>query len=468
MKRWIGLAIGLISVGVLLWLAFFWRRPEQKTPQAQSKPAPNILVDLNQVKAFELESARGRVRFEKDDSGKWWITKPFAAQPDPLFFGGMLDTLSQTRKGRVVGFAKQDPLNKYGLERAYAVFSFEFEDGSKKTLRVGSPNPTMNYLYAWFEDEPDIFLIYPRIRVFLNREPKWYRFRRLVNITASDCQELKVIINDEALAEKLDTAPLKDIVAQATGNKITWILLEPVNEEAEASDVSGVLTWFERGSIAEDVVDLPPEDKKKWGLDNPRAVFEFYYPDRVEKVLVGVEKDGLVYVYQPGRNEVLGFETKQIYTALSLDFRKHTLLSWPEREKTDKVEVYFPRRQTGYKLVKLDEDYWAVDGDPSKKFFRKRSRWVFRAVVRKQIGGYINKRPIDYKKYGLHNPRIKVKYYTKGQLLREIWVGNWDAKLKRCYVYDPTKDIFVWYEEDLGKWFPPDTSYFLVKEEKKK
>jgi len=464
MKKWFGLGLSLIIVGILVWLAFFWRRAEQSPEPQTSSASPYQLIDLSEVQAFILENEYGSIKFSRNEYNIWEITEPIKSMTDPLFFGGMIDVLSQTQKGRIVARAEEENLDKYGLEKPYAKFIFELISGEKKHLRIGNPNPTMSYLYAWYEEKPEIFLIHPRIRMFLNHPLSWYRFRRLVGVNSSQVSELKIIVSDPDLRKKLAVPEIRHLLCEVTENKIKWYLLEPVKEEAESGAVSNFLSWLEKISIAEDVRDISPEEKKEWGLAPPKAVIEIYYPEREQRILVGAKKNNLIYLYQPERGQVLGYPQEQIYQLLSTEFRKRTLFPWEEREQVDEVRISFPQRNYEYHLIKLNDEEWAIDGDPSRKFPRKHARWVFRALYRKQIDGYINQRPIDFKKYGLQIPVVKVKYYKKGEIAREFWIGKWDAREYKCYVYDPTKDLLVWYSENIGEWFPPDESYFLIKE----
>lgn len=466
MKKWLGLLLSLIVVGVLVWLAFFWRRPESKPQpeQTTSTPLSYQLIDLSRVKSFLLENDYGSIKFSKNEYGIWGIVEPVKSMTDPLFFGGMIDVLSQTQKGRVVATAEEESLDKYGLENPYARFTFELDSGEKKHLRIGRPNPTMSYLYAWYEESPEIFLIHPRIRMFLNHPLTWYRFRRLIGINSSQVSELKITVFDPELRKKLAVPKVRHLLCEVTENKIKWYLLEPVKEEAESGAVSNFLGWLEKVSIAEEVQDISPEQEKEWGLASPRAEIEILYPDRVQKVLIGAEKNNLIYLYQPEQHKILGYPLEQIYQLLGTEFRQRTLFPWEEREQVDEVEIIFPRRNYQYRLVKINDKEWEVKDQPEKKFHKKRTRWVFRALYRTKIDGYINQRPIDFKKYGLQIPKIKIKYYKKGEILREFWIGDWDAKKYKCYVYDPNKDLLVWYSENIGEWFPPDEKYFLIKE----
>ena len=229
MKKWFGLGLSLIIVGILVWLAFFWRRPEQSPEPQTSSASPYQLIELSEVQAFILENEYGSIKFSKNEYGIWEITEPIKSMTDPLFFGGMIDVLSQTQKGRIVARAGEENLDKYGLEKPYAKFIFELISGEKKHLRIGNPNPTMSYLYAWYEEKPEIFLIHPRIRMFLNHPLSWYRFRRLVGVNSSQVSELKIIVSDPDLRKKLAVPEVRHLLCEVTENKIKWYLLDVIN-----------------------------------------------------------------------------------------------------------------------------------------------------------------------------------------------------------------------------------------------
>jgi hypothetical protein len=237
-------------------------------------------------------------------------------------------------------------------------------------------------------------------------------------------------------------------------------LLSPPGKRTDTSQLENILNWMENSSIAERVLTVKQSELSQWGMNPPRAYFELVFPDRTEKILVGKERDGLIYIYQPQRKAVLGYKKENIVEILKSDFEIHKLLFEDEPPRFSKIEIIYPGEKT-ISLVKLDNYYWAVNGIPEKKFRMEKISWVISPFVSWHYVDYINDKPYDLKSYGLQKPRAKLRYYSGDNLYKEFWVGDWDFKQKRCYVYVPVDNIVVFYSQDIMTQIPRDAGVFL-------
>jgi len=468
-KRWLKFGLGLALVVLLVWLAFFWKRPKTVSEQKNVPVAGDRVSPLDSIQSIELSNQKSKVKFAKNEDGGWIIVEPQMAMVDPTFGGAFLDVLSELQIVRTLEKIEPEKLAEYGLNPSFAVLKFEFLDHKVRALHIGNPNPTRSGLYAYYEDEPYLFLVHPRIRMFLDKAPDFFRYRRLMGIQYEQISEVKIVVDDAKLREMLGVPNKRYLIRQKTQEGPVWLMLEPIQETLDVRPVSQFLGWFRpQSAIAEKVMDINEEDLAKWELEPPRAYFEFKFPDRTEIIKVGKEKDGYIYLLQIQRNEILGYDRNTILKLLSKDFRSPYLMQGEERFGFDRVEVNFPASQNkGYTVVKLDDEFWAIDGHLDKKFPRKRIAWLAQGFVSQQIMGYIDQRPVEFKKYNLQVPRLKIRYYSGGKLEREFWVGEMVQAEKRYYVYDAVNDNLVWYKNNVAKFIPPEEKYFLMEDKEK-
>jgi|GEM_PF-1461982 len=469
MRRWLPVGIGLIVIGILLGLIFFGNRFRSRTEGAKSGYAPNSpVIDMEKVRAFELSNSKGKIKFARDEQGSWEISEPERDVPDPLFFGGMTDVLSQLTRIREVTAAERNNLAPYGLDIPVATLTFEFKDSSeRKILRIGKPNPEMGALYAWYEDEPDIFLIQPKIRMFVVMGFSELRFRRLGNIKADEAQELTIVVQDPELRERLDVPETRHLVKQVGSFGPTWLLVGEKESKPDNGQTDTILRWMETTSIAEQVISVKSSELKKYGLNPGRAYFEITFPDRKEKIQVGKEDDKLIYLKQEFRDAVLAYQKGQILKFIGSDFKVHRLLTVDDANRLNQIEVTYPGGKS-FRLKKLNSKFWTVDGSEDKKFEAYKVSWVSDHFFNDEYQGYIRENPIDWEKYGLKNPRVMLKFLSGDVVLLELSVGKWDAREGKCYVYVRSQDFLTWYGLDLMKGMPPDESVFLRGQESKK
>ncbi len=462
--RWLG--IGLLVIAALVGVAFFWKRPAPVPESKPAIPAGSPLIDLNRVKSLELIKDAGRVKFEKDEQDRWLITEPEKDMPDPLYFGGMTDVLSQLTRQTMVGSPDRKLLPQYGLEPAYATLVFEFKEGSpKKVLRVGRPNPAMSALYAWYEDEPEVFLIQPKIRMFLSYSFGEFRYRRLIGIEDEGATDFKVVVSDPELRKVLGVPETRELARLTAASGPAWILLDPNGNKTDNGQVESILSWMQKNSVADKVISITPKEIKAWGFDPPQAYFEISYPGRVEKVLVGNPQNGLIPLLQPGRMRVLGYAGNRILNYLGSDFKTHQLLAGDDQMKLDRIELSYPDGKT-FTLIKLNPNSWAIDGDPKKRFNALKITWLTEPFVMMEYQNYIRERPVAWGKYGLEPPRLKLKFFSGKDLMVEVWIGNWDSSAGENYIYIPARDLLSWYARDLMQGIPPGADAFLAGESK--
>jgi len=464
MRRWWGIGLGLAVIAILVYFAFFRGRSE-KIPAAKIGSAENSpVIDLDPVKAFELINSKGNVRFVKDEQGRWWIEEPGKDFPDPLFFGGMMEVLAELTRKRIVTRADPKILPQYGLDPPTATLIFEFQDTrKKKTLRIGKVNPAVNALYAWYQDEPEVFLLQPKIRMFVVKGFNELRFQKLMRIKSDQAQELKIVVLDPELRKELAAPEVRTLVKQDTSSGPAWLLLDSGGSRNDGGQTANLLVWMERGSFASRILDLGEEELKAWGLAPPRAYFEITFPDRNEKILVGKEKAGLIYLMQENQLKLLGYQKEFLLELLGRDFKIHQLITQADLAQFDRMEVGYPEGKS-YQLVKLDQNFWTLGGDAGKKFPARKTAWLYEPFLFQEYPGAIRERPINFENYGLQNPAAKLKFYSGPELRLEIWIGKWESRKAKCYVYVPAQDLLVWYNLNLNERIPPEADAFLAGE----
>jgi len=291
------------------------------------------------------------------------------------------------------------------------------------------------------------------------------RYRRLIRIKAGDAQEFKIIISDSELRKELGVPETRNLIKQTTAYGPSWFLMDTTGSKDDGGQTEEILRWMELGAISDRVFDITPDQLKKWGLDPPSAYFEIVFPYQTEKILIGKEKEGWIYLFQEKRWVLLGYKKDEILDFLGRDFQVHKLMTDNDVIKFNQIELGYPDGKI-FKLIKLDSNFWSIGGEQKNKFQAEKIVWLIEPFITTDYRKIIRERPIPLEKYGLKNPRIKLKYYSGQDLILEIWVGKWDKKQVKCYVYVPNKNILSWYTLDLMEGIPPDASAFLAGEKK--
>jgi hypothetical protein len=466
MKKWISMALGLAVIAVLAYLAFAWQRkpePSQKTGSSASTiPRLPKMVELDRLKSLKIQNELGIIKFAKGEDGSWKIVEPGKDLPERIFFNSFIDELDKLGPVVQIPPEEQEAMSQYGLEKPLQSLSLEYDDGRSKVLKIGKDNPTGDYMYTLFEGEPDVLLVRSRLRMFLQNDWSYYRFRRLSDISREQIKELRVVVLDPQLREQLEVPEMRHLMLQTTSVGRAWVYLEPYYGPAESQAVGNLIGWMEKASLAADLKEIKKEELSAWQLEPPRAYLEMVYPDRSEKVMVGRELSGKIYLYQDKRPVILGYDKNTILELLARELRPHKLLRKPEMKILTKVEVDFPGSSNApYNIARLDQEHWAVNRDPAKKFPKVRLSWLTLNFTERELDGYVGERPIP-PRFGLQKPRVDLKFYSNAGLEYEIQIGAWDQKLRRCYVYYPQKDLLVYYGEDVAEWIPPDADKFLL------
>ena len=198
MKKWIGIAISLILVLGLAWMAFYWKRPGpvKNNPRSAPMDQPQMMLDFSVIKSMEIINAKGKVKFERDENGKWWVVEPKKDMAAMFFLGAFLDELSKVSPKGWIPKSDQEPLARYGLDPPSATLQFGYKDGKTKALRIGNLNPSGEALYAFFEDDSDVYLVSTRLRMFSQNDPDFYRLRSLMGVTREGIREFIAVVQD--------------------------------------------------------------------------------------------------------------------------------------------------------------------------------------------------------------------------------------------------------------------------------
>ncbi len=458
--------LALVAVGVITYFYMFEKGVE--TSQKEWEPTSIIDADAPLYK-ITLIRPLGKIVFEWQN-GRWMITDPLKANTSNILMRQFTGTLMNMKKERIIHLHPEN-LQMYHLENPRAEMTLHFsDDRPAKTLLIGKMNYNKDHLYAKFQSEPAVFLIKPDISPYLNYELNLFRIKSLLFHKPSDVASIEVKILDPSIKEKYPNLMDIKLIKQAQkGMPHKWIYIKPFQEAARAHSVEMLLKRL-HANAAERIIDVEEGDYSQYGFDDPKLKIIFTATDGTkEEVLLGnllPEKD-LAYFRNTANDSVIPAGMTTFKLAATVPFRQQLLIGPHEARNVTEVKYEYPSSDSkDFSLVYESPRLFASKDNPSEKVLARRINALKRPFRTVRVNYVADYPPYPREKFGLDNPKLKIKLYENETLSLDVAIGDTVSELQTIYTYveDLRRQCIVAYPKDLYHHIPWKRDHLVATE----
>ena len=403
-------AVILVIIVALLGGAYYFVNKSKSTDNSNTDTTvDNIkLTDFtsDKIASVTIINSEGTIVIVKDGTG-WKLSSPTDLKADASKLSSMVLSTTSMVADKVIADNASD-LAQYGLDKPVLV-TVKLNDGTEKTLEIGSQTPTKEAYYVMMKDAAKVYTISSYTAEELLLKKKDIKDKALLALKTDDIIALSMDRNNQNV--------FKSIKTDAT----QWSMTSPIQGSVNASALGTMLTAVATitASEFEDGAAPNPGD---YGLDNPAYVFDFETSSAKYKLLLGKEKvkGSQIYAKLDGSNEVF-----------TLDETPFNFIDKPLKEIVDvfayivnidqvtRIDITMDGKTTtmGLDVYKdaegksdTDKDKFTVDGkDATGK--DADDKQPFRNFYQTLIG--ISLDDIDLTGVPTGTPEVTVKYYLK-------------------------------------------------------
>jgi hypothetical protein len=398
-------------------------------------------LDPANVSALLRQMGKDNLEVVKRDEG-WQIVKPTEQPGDDKTMQDLLRLLTQKAR-RVAAYPAQD-VKPFGLDEPAAVVTLRLAAADGKTtehvVKIGKPADEKEGKERFAQVQgSSIVLVLPAA---LSREllagPLGFRNRTLA----------RFIDADRAILER---GPRKAVFAKVDG---TWKLVEPLEAEAEHTELENLINVVAKLQASELVAEKPSEaDLKRYGLDKPEGHWRFLSGDKEElSLLLGRREQGGGRCYTKlEKGDLVAVLDTALAGKLFAEYRSRS--PWSPSLDSAQVEVLtYTRGGTSFRLEKVN-NHWQVEGKPESKIKDETVNDTLAAIAGLKAERFVMDKGAELKLYGLEPAELTVEVETPSGK-RVLHVGRAEGESKRYYACVPEKnrtDVFVIGEADAAR-----------------
>jgi hypothetical protein len=395
-------------------------------------------LEPESVKSLVRKMGNDTLELAKREEG-WHILKPADQRADEETLQKLTEQLAHLRATRVAAYPAKD-LKSFALDAPSSVLTLKLTgpDGkpSEKPLNLGKAvDEATGDRFAQAVGSQAVVVLPGSLVKRLVAPPLAFRDRKLVRFADAD----KLI---------LERGSRKATFTKVEG---TWKLTEPLEAQAEQTDLEEFINEAARLQADELVADKPA-DLKPYGLDKPEARWRFLSGDKeVLNLLIGAKDQMGGRVNAKLANDGLVFLLKPSLTTKALaEYRNRAI--WPAAPDAAQVEgLRFGYAKNPFSLEKAG-GVWQALGKPE---FLVNSRTVsdtLAAISGLKVERYVADKDADLQLYGLDKPDLVLDIQTPTGK-KTLAIGRQEGGSKRYYAQVPEKkgEVFVISEADAER-----------------
>ena len=269
--------IGILFVAFLalvLWV-YFYEIEGEKTRQAAKEREESLLrLEQDQISSVRIDrTGQDPILLEK--IGESWVLKaPLEAAADKTSVDSLVRDLGTARIDRTFAETGAGP-EEYGLAEPRLKLTVGAGDESR-VLSVGSDDFTKSNLYVQVQGESRLHVVSNRLFTAADKELMDWRDKKVVSMERDKVAVVEIFRASEKLRLKKED-----------GN---WMLESPLQEAADQSAVSGLLSSLEFAEAKQFVAE-ESDDLGRYGLEEPqlRVRFQQEGQDQWETLELGNE-----------------------------------------------------------------------------------------------------------------------------------------------------------------------------------
>jgi hypothetical protein len=381
----------------------------------------------------------------------WQLAKPASLPADGPNMDELVADLAALRAQRIAAYPAKD-LKPFGLDAPAAVVKVRLAAAAGKpsehVLRIGKPaddkQPASGDRFALADGSQTVGIISAALAKRLLAPSLQFRDRNLARF--ADVDRIEMV-----------RGPRTVVFSKIEG---TWKLTNPVQADAEQSDLEDFINALARLRADELIADNP-SDLKPYGLDRPEVRWRFQSGEReVLDLRVGNAEKPSDKGKEPRRYAKLAsgglvFLLDAKLTAKALgEYRSRTV--WPTLDAAQVETVRFGYPQDAFVLEK-SENTWRVAGKQAIKVKPEAVSETLDALSRLRAERYVVDKDADLKLYGLEPPLLALEVQTPSGK-RVLQIGRTAGDSTRHYARvpdDKEASIFLIAEAESAKIIRP-------------
>ena len=253
--------IGILFVAFLtlvLWV-YFYEIEGEKTRQAAKEQEESLLrLEQDQISSVRIDrTGQDPILLEK--IGESWVLKaPLEAAADKTSVDSLVRDLGTARIDRTFAETGAGP-EEYGLAEPRLKLTVGAGDESR-VLSVGSDDFTKSNLYVQVQGESRVHVVSNRLFTAADKELMDWRDKKVVSMERDKVAVVEIFRASEKLRLKKEE-----------GN---WMLESPLQEAADESAVSGLLSSLEFAEAKQFVAE-ESDELGRYGLEEPQLRVRF-------------------------------------------------------------------------------------------------------------------------------------------------------------------------------------------------
>jgi Domain of unknown function (DUF4340) len=369
------------------------------------------------VTTFQRRAGDEELEITRREGG-WQMTKPADTKADTEGMEALVKQLSALRAERVAAYPATD-LKPFELDPPAATVTLRLSEGKEHVLRLGkAADDKSGDRFAVVDKSNAVVVLAGPLAKRLTAAPLHYRDRTLARFADADRISLQ---RDRR----------KATFAKVDG---TWKLVEPVQADAEQTELEDFLNALARLRADELVADTS-DDLKPYGLDRPEARWQLRNGDKeVLDLLVGAQEKEGPHRYAKLANGSLVFLLDPSLTAKVLaEYRNRTV--WPNLDAAQVERLEYRSKDQPFTLERVDNT-WRLAGKPDAKVNAEAVQQALDALAGLKAAQYVEDQSKELPLYGLEPPELVLEIHTRTGK-RTLHVGRRQGETQRYYARVP-------------------------------
>ncbi|GEM_PF-6522935 len=468
-RRWIVVSALILIGGILLArYTIQWKRQKdsdaiKKTLLAQRNAGtPDEIVTPDKIVEMHIINHFGEFHLERNEFGKWIITKPTSAKADPQ----ILDSFPKVLVGMRIDPVNRKPKNlePYGLDEPDIKVKYRIRLKNKdfwQQIYFGRRSPVQGSYYALDPDKGDVMLIPFELKFLFNLRLVDLRDKSIVTLPHLKITRLVLRFPDKTY----------EFIRDRKTNE--WWVEKPVAGLADSGKIGAVLSKMNR----QEKIAFPEisGDDKETGFDSPALILSLYDPNAVEKTItIGAKakrkgKETLRYAKIENEDGIFlldgAFWLDEVSKAMKTPLWERAYFRFRGRMRSihcEKDGVGFTMSRSGKKPK------WKVVGmenrTPEFLKFRNELKIIFNMPQQGYVGATATEAA---DRFGLDKPKafIHIHYVEKVRVKEQkLFFGKTDPSGKYVYTYSNLNPYIRLVDKKALDLIPTNPEKFFLDE----
>jgi len=401
-------AIILVIVVALMVGAYFLITNIPKPDDTEKTAEVEKLIDCSSDDVVQaiLVNSDGTFVIDKKDTD-WVISSPSDLKADSSKLSTLVLNSVEITVEKVIEENAKD-LTLYGLDKPVQL-TLKLKDNTEKTILIGNLTPTKAGYYAKMKDSNKVCVISTYTAEAINIKRLEIKDKTLYTLTT-----------DDIISFSMDRKAENVFQAKKNGDS-DWQMVAPIQGNMNTTALSPMLEAIV-GTTNSEYVEENPTDLSKYGLDNPKYVFEFATSTAKYKLMLGneVEKGSTIYARLDGNNDVF-IISESSYTFLDKPLKEiiEVFAYIVNIDQVNKIELTMDGQTSVFGVETYKDSEGNTDTDKDKFTLNgkdatvkdKDDKQLFRTFYQALIG--ISLDQIEVGTVTMGTPEVTIKYYIK-------------------------------------------------------